>query len=109
MKKIYVGNLPFSIAEEDLKQMFAEYGSVSSVAIIRDRDTGKSRGFGFIELESDEGAEKAINELNGREMDGRALTVNEAKPRADRPGGGGGGRGGYHGGRGGRGGGGGYR
>ncbi len=94
MKKIYVGNLPFSIAEEDLKQMFAEYGSVSSVAIIRDRDTGKSRGFGFVELESDDGAEKAINELNGREMDGRALTVNEAKPRADRPRGGGGG-GGY--------------
>ena len=106
MKKIYVGNLPFSTAEEDLKQMFAEYGSVDSVAIIRDRDTGKSRGFGFVEMESDDGAERAISELNGRDMDGRPLTVNEAKPRPDRPRGGGGG--GYRGGGGGRGGGG-YR
>ena len=106
-KKLYVGNLPFQTTEDDLSDMFAAVGSVESVRIITDRDTGRSRGFGFIEM-GDEDADKAINEFNGKDMEGRPLTVNEARPQADRGGGrGGGGGGGY--GRGGGGGGGGGR
>ena len=108
-KKLYVGNLPFQTTEDDLSDMFAAVGSVESVRIITDRDTGRSRGFGFIEM-GDEDADKAINEFNGKDMEGRPLTVNEARPQADRGGGrGGGGGGGYGRGGGGGGGGGGGR
>jgi RNA recognition motif-containing protein len=108
--KIYVGNLSYNATGSDLEQLFASHGTVKSAQIISDRDTGRSKGFGFVEMESDEQAQAAINALNGQEMDGRALTVNEAKPREERSGGGGGGRGprgGGFGDRGGRGGGGG--
>ncbi|XHC25567.1 MAG: RNA recognition motif domain-containing protein [Phycisphaerales bacterium] len=101
--KIYVGNLPFSSSENDVRELFAEHGQVSDVAIIMDRDTGRPRGFGFVEMPSDSEASNAINKLNGFDVGGRQLNVNEAKPREDR-GGGGGGRGGYGGGGGGRGG-----
>ena len=97
-KKIYVGNLPFSATENSVRDLFAQQGEVESVAIITDRETGQSRGFGFVEMDSD-GAAKAISALDQFEMDGRALRVNEAKPREDRGGGGGGGRGGGGGGR----------
>ncbi|MCR9216632.1 MAG: RNA-binding protein [bacterium] len=100
--KIYVGNLPFSSSENDVRDLFAEHGQVSDVAIIMDRDTGRPRGFGFVEMPSDSEASEAINKLNGYDLGGRQLNVNEAKPREDR--GGGGGRGGYGGGRGGGGG-----
>ncbi len=93
-KKLYVGNLPFQTTEDDLSDLFTAVGSVESVRIITDRDTGRSRGFGFIEM-GDEDAEKAINEFNGKDMEGRPLTVNEARPQADRGGGGGGRGGGY--------------
>jgi cold-inducible RNA-binding protein len=110
--KLYVGNLSFSTSIQDLEQMFGEIGTVQSANIIEDRETGRSRGFAFVEMSSKEEAQNAISTLNGKEIDGRELTVNEAKPREDRGGsGGGGGRGGYGGGggRGGnRGGGGGY-
>ncbi len=108
---IYVGNLPFNTSEEDLRQIFAAYGQVDSAAIIKDKMTGRSRGFGFVEMANDAEAREAIAGLNGTEMDGRTLTVNEARPRTEgggggrRPGGGGN-RGGYGGGS--RGGGGGY-
>jgi cold-inducible RNA-binding protein len=85
LKKIYVGNLSYQTTEQDLETAFGEHGTVSSVSIIRDRQTGTSRGFGFVEMESDEGASAAINALNGSELDGRTLTVNEARPRSDRP------------------------
>ena len=101
-KKLYVGNLAYSVTDGTLEQMFAPYGSVQSVQVIMDRDTGRSKGFGFIEMGSDDEAQAAIAALNGANVDGRNLTVNEAKPREDR---GGGGRGGYGGGRGGSGGG----
>ena len=78
---IYVGNLPFRSTTDDLERMFGEYGSVDSAAIITDRDTGRSRGFGFVEMSSDDEAQRAIDELNGFEMDGRPLTVNQARPR----------------------------
>jgi len=104
--KIYVGNLPFSSSETDVRDLFSEHGQVNDVAIITDRDTGQPRGFGFVEMPSDSEATQAIEKLNGFDMGGRQLNVNEAKPREDR--GGGGGRGGYGGGRGGGGGGGGY-
>jgi RNA recognition motif-containing protein len=78
---IYVGNLPFSTAEADLERLFGEYGTVDSAAVITDRDTGRSRGFGFVEMSSADEARRAIEELNGSDMDGRALTVNEARPR----------------------------
>jgi len=97
--KIYVGNLPFSTSESEVEQLFSEHGEVGEVAIITDRDTGRSRGFGFVEMKSDQAARDAIEALNGHEMDGRHLTVNEARPRNDRRGGGGGG-GGRGGGRG---------
>lgn len=90
MKKIYVGNLSYQTAEEGLEAAFSAFGVVSSVAIIRDRETGKSRGFGFIEMEDDQQAAAAIEGLNGSQVDGRTLTVNEARPRA--AGGPGGGR-----------------
>src|SRR4051812_40689625 len=106
-KKLYVGNLSYNVNSSDLEQLFAQHGTVQSAEVIADRDTGRSKGFGFVQMGSDEEAQAAISALNGQQHDGRALTVNEAKPREDRPRGGGGG--GYGGGGGGRsGGGGGY-
>jgi RNA recognition motif-containing protein len=99
--KLYVGNLSFNTTTQDLEDMFGEFGTVQSANIIEDRETGRSRGFAFVEMSSNEEAQNAISALNGKEVDGRSLTVNEAKPREE----GGGGRGGYGGG-GGRGGGG---
>ncbi|MBU8921851.1 MAG: RNA-binding protein [Bacteroidales bacterium] len=94
-KNIYVGNLPFSTTDDDLNQLFSPFGSVSSARIIKDKFTDRSRGFGFVEMDNDEEALKAIEGVNGKEIDGRALKVSEAKPREDkRGGGGGGGRGG---------------
>ena len=102
--KLYVGNLPFSATEEDLSELFSQAGSVESSRIITDRDTGRSRGFGFVEFASKTEGEDAINRFNGYQLGGRALTVNEAKPQEPRGGGGGfGGRGGGRGGGGGRG------
>jgi cold-inducible RNA-binding protein len=105
--KLYVGNLSFQTSTEELEQLFAQAGSVESATIIEDRDTGRSRGFGFVEMSSKAEGEAAIAQLNGAELNGRALTVNEAKPRENRGGGGGfggggnrgGGRGGFGGGR----------
>ncbi len=94
--KLYVGNLSFSSTEQDLEEVFGEIGTVESVNIIEDRDTGRSRGFGFVEMSSKEEGQNAISQLDGKEVDGRNLKVNEAKPRENR--GGGGGRGGYGGG-----------
>ncbi|HWX39518.1 MAG TPA: RNA-binding protein [Blastocatellia bacterium] len=101
-KRIYVGNLSYQTTEGDLANLFEQIGEVESVSIITDRDTGRSKGFAFVEMGNDD-ADKAIADLNGTEFNGRALTVNEARPRQERSGGGGG-RGGYGGGRGGRGG-----
>lgn len=108
-KKLYVGNLTYQIDNEGLEQLFAPFGEVVSAEIIKDRDTGRSKGFGFVEMGSDDEANAAIDGLSGKDHDGRALTVSEAKPRESRSGGGGGGgsRGGSGGGRGGYGGGGG--
>jgi RNA recognition motif-containing protein len=106
-KKIYVGNLPWSATSASLESLFSAHGTVQSAEVISDRDTGRSRGFGFVEMSTDEGCQAAIQALNGADMDGRAITVNEARERSPRPsggGGGGGGRGGYGGGRGGGGG-----
>jgi len=103
-KKLYVGNLSYGIDSSALEQLFAQFGTVSSAQVISDRETGRSKGFGFVEMSSDDEATKAIAEMNGKQHDGRALTVNEARPREERGGGGGGG--GYGGGRGGGGGGG---
>ena len=90
---IYVGNLSYSITEEDLRALFAEFGDVSSAKLIIDRETNRSKGFGFVEMSSNDAANKAIDELNGREVSGRALRVNETRPREERPRhGGGGGR-----------------
>lgn len=97
-KKIYVGNLAFSVDSAALEQMFAPYGTVDSASVVTDRDSGRSRGFGFVEMASSDDAQAAIEALNGSQQGGRALTVNEAKPREDRGGGGGGGRGGFGGG-----------
>src|SRR5215471_13441746 len=94
-KKLYVGNLEYSVTDSTLEQMFAPHGTVESAQVIMDRDTGRSKGFGFVEMKTDQEAQAAIAAMNGKEVDGRALTVNEAKPREDR---GGGGRGGYGGG-----------
>jgi cold-inducible RNA-binding protein len=108
-KKLYVGNLSFGVDSSGLEELFGAFGNVQSAQVISDRDTGRSKGFGFVEMGSESEAAAAIEGLNGREHEGRALTVNEAKPREDRPrGGGGGGGGGGYGGRGGGGGGGGY-
>ena len=104
-RKIYVGNLPWSTASADLEAMFAPHGAVRSAEVISDRETGRSRGFGFVEMETDEGLQAAITALNGQEINGRPLTVNEARERTPRPGGGGGGGGGGRGGSGGGGGG----
>jgi RNA recognition motif-containing protein len=118
--KLYVGNLSYNTTATELEQLCAAHGTVQSAEVISDRETGRSKGFGFVQMGSDEEAQAAIAALNGHEVDGRALTVNEAKPREDRPrrsggggggyggGGGGGGRGGYGGGGGGGGGRGGY-
>jgi RNA recognition motif-containing protein len=100
-KKLYVGNLSYSVDSSELEQLFAAHGQVVSAQIINDRDTGRSKGFGFVEMANDAEAEAAIQALNGHEHGGRALTVNEARPREERGGGGGGGRGGYGGGGGG--------
>jgi RNA recognition motif-containing protein len=104
-KKLYVGNLSYDVDSSALEQLCAPHGTVESAQIISDRDTGRSKGFGFVEMSSDAEAQAVIAALNGQEHGGRALTVNEAKPREERPRGGGGG-GGYGGGRGGGGGGG---
>ncbi|MEO8073399.1 MAG: RNA-binding protein [Acidobacteriota bacterium] len=104
--KLYVGNLSFDTTQQDLEQLFGEIGTVESANLIEDRDTGRSRGFAFVEMSSDEEAQNAISELNGKEVDGRELKVNEAKPQEKRASSGGG-RGGYGGGGGNRGGGGG--
>jgi len=114
--KIYVGNLPFTTGEDELRELFAPFGNPSSATVVTDRMSGRSRGFGFVEMDDPEQAKAAIAALNGREIGGRALTVNEARPQGERSGGGGGrgprgggggGRGGYGGGygddRGGRG------
>jgi len=81
VKKLYVGNLPWSATEQELRELFGEFGSVESVAVITDRETGRSRGFGFIEIDSADGADKAIEQLDGRDFGGRALRVNEAQPK----------------------------
>ena len=104
--KLYVGNLPYSMTDADLEQMFAAFGTVQSVQIIIDRDTGRSKGFGFVEMGSSDEGQAAIAALHDKDIGGRKLTVNEARPREERPrggggGGGGGGRGGYGGGGGG--------
>ncbi|MBI2981343.1 MAG: RNA-binding protein [Deltaproteobacteria bacterium] len=104
-KKLYVGNLPYTIRDEELQQLFAPIGSVVSAQVIMDRYSGRSKGFGFVEMANDDEAVRAIAELNGKEHGGRALTVNEARPKEPREGGGGGERGGERGGRGGFGGG----
>ncbi|HLM56131.1 MAG TPA: RNA-binding protein [Pyrinomonadaceae bacterium] len=120
--KLYVGNLSFQTSSDELQQLFAQAGTVESASVVEDRETGRSRGFGFVEMASTEEGNAAIQQFNGKELNGRTLTVNEARPREDRGGGrgggggggrggfggGGGGRGGYGGGGGGRGGGGGY-
>ncbi len=111
-KKLYVGNLSYTVDSSELEQLFAPHGTVESAQIISDRETGRSKGFGFIEMASDSDAQSAIAALNGQQHNGRALTVNEARPREERSGGfgggsgggGGGGRGGYGGGGGGGGG-----
>ena len=99
-KKLYVGNLTYEVTDSTLEQMFAAHGTVQSAQVIMDRDTGRSKGFGFVEMSSDQEAQAAITALNGQQVGGRTLTVNEARPREDRGGGrggysGGGGRGGY--------------
>jgi RNA recognition motif-containing protein len=103
--KLYVGNLAYSVRDEDLQRQFAEFGTVTSAKVMMDRDSGRSKGFGFVEMASDAEAQAAIRGLNGQSVDGRALAVNEARPKEDRPSGfGGGGRrggGGYGGGGGG--------
>jgi RNA recognition motif-containing protein len=110
-KNIYVGNLSYSVGNEDLESLFTQFGNVSRAQVIQHRDTGRSKGFGFVEMDDEDAAGKAIEELDGSDFEGRNLTVNEARPREDRPsrdggggGGGGGGRsgGGYGGGGGGR-------
>jgi len=103
--KLYVGNLSYNIRDDELQQAFAQFGSVSSAKVMMDRETGRSKGFGFVEMSSDAEAQAAINGMNGQALDGRAIVVNEARPREERPGGfrsGGGGGGGDGGGGGGR-------
>ena len=107
--KLYVGNLAYSVRDESLHQAFSQFGTVTSAKVMMDRDTGRSKGFGFVEMGSDAEAQSAINGMNGQALEGRAIVVNEARPREERPGGfggGGGSRGGYGGGGGGGGGGG---
>src|SRR5688500_17820063 len=95
-KNLYVGNLAYTTTEDDLREVFSQHGTVSRTQVIMDRETGRSRGFGFVEMS--DGAEAAIQALNGTQLQGRTLTVNEAKPREERPRSGGGGGGGYGGG-----------
>src|SRR5205807_97976 len=97
--KLFVGNLSFNTTQEQLQDMFAAHGNVTEVDVIMDKFSGRPRGFGFVTMETKEGADAAIQALHGKEVDGRALTVNEARPREERSGGGGGGGGGYRGGR----------
>ncbi len=97
-RKLYVGNLAYGVTDSELAQMFEAHGTVASAQVIMDRDTGRSKGFGFVEMGSDQEAQAAISALNGQETGGRVLTVNEARPREDRGGGGGGGGGGGRGG-----------
>lgn len=98
-KRLYVGNLAYSVTSEDLQQIFEQHGVVRSAQVLSDRDTGRSRGFGFVEMDNDEEADQAISQLDGSDHNGRRLTVNEARPRTgDGGGGGGGGRRGYGGG-----------
>ena len=94
MNKLYVGNLAYSMSDATLMQAFAEFGDVSSAKVMMDRDTGRSKGFGFVEMGSPQAAQAAIRGLHGKTIDGRALVVNEARPREERPGGFGGGGGG---------------
>lgn len=103
-KKLYVGNLSYDVTSSDLEQLLSRHGTVVSAEVITDRMTGRSKGFGFVEMDSDDEADAAISALNGQDHNGRTLTVNEARPRESRGGGGGGGRGGFGGGggRGGR-------
>jgi cold-inducible RNA-binding protein len=101
MKNIFVGNLSFGATEDSVRTMFESYGAVDRVSIVTDRDTGQARGFGFVEMPVNSEADRAIEELNGRELDGRALNINEARPKEDRGGGGGNRRGGGGGGFGG--------
>ena len=96
--KLYVGNLAFQTSSNDLEELFAQAGTVESASVVEDRDTGRSRGFGFVEMSSKEEGQTAIQQFNGRDLNGRNLTVNEARPREDRRPGGGGGRGGFGGG-----------
>jgi RNA recognition motif-containing protein len=104
-KRLYVGNLPYTVTDSELQQIFEQHGAVQSAQVVMDRDTGRSKGFGFVEMGSDAEAQSAISGLHGAEFGGRTLTVNEARPRPEGGGGGGGGgRGGYGGGGGGRGG-----
>src|SRR5438067_12941333 len=108
-RKLYVGNLTYGVTDRGLQRLFEAHGTVQSAQVIMDRDTGRSKGFGFVEMGSDQEAQAAIQALNGKEVEGRALTVNEARPKTEGGGGrggggGGGGRGGYGGGGGGRGG-----
>ncbi len=98
-RKLYVGNLPYSVNQQTLQDMFSQYGTVDSVNVITDRDTGQSKGFAFVEMSSNEEAQKAIKELNGSNLEGREIKVNEAKPKAPRDDRGGYGGGGYGGGR----------
>jgi RNA recognition motif-containing protein len=89
-KKLYVGNLPYNATENDIRDLFSEVGEIDDVAIISDRDTGRSKGFGFVEMATEEGAQEAISRFNGYSLNDRPLTVNEARPREERSGGGGG-------------------
>jgi RNA recognition motif-containing protein len=100
-QKLYVGNFPYSISDSDLEEMFKAFGTVASAKVIMDRESGRSKGFGFVEMGSDAEAQAAIQAMNGKEVEGRALTVNEARPKVEGGGGGGRGRGGYGGGGGG--------
>ena len=104
MKNIYVGNLSFQTDDDTLRTTFAQFGAVEAVNIVRDRDSGQPRGFAFVEMSNDSEAATAMEQLNGSTLDGRQITVNEARPKTERGGGGGGGRGGFGGGGGGRGG-----
>lgn len=97
--KLYVGNLSFSTSSQDLQQLFSQAGTVESASVVEDRETGRSRGFGFVEMSTEEEGAAAISQFDGKDVNGRALKVNEAKPREQRSGGGGGGRGGFRGGR----------
>jgi RNA recognition motif-containing protein len=103
-KKLYCGNLSYGVTNADLESLFSEFGPVRSADVIMDRETGRSKGFGFVEMENDSDADAAVDALNDKDHNGRPLKVNEARPREERPRGGGGGGGGYGGGRGGGGG-----